>query len=435
MPIDRRAHWPTVFGISVLLVMLCAGLPSIGAAQNSALKAPRTPADIEKAFLVEIQKKIEALRAQTPPDYAAMANLYWSLFERYPNSMQGKMSAWEAYDLYRQGKDHTRVSAVLTKIMAVYSPNAEMANPQDSDKPIHIRASARVALSRLYAEQNNPLTALQIAQSVPSQFPDTTVGLFSHSGSYYGAVEVVCALDATRFSMQAGNYNPATFAVLELIREFQGKQIYTDHGPVDVEIEAIKIGNDAIGKLTDSALKKLDYFRELEQAATSPLAKTKTLFYRAEIQQDRYKAAQDYMRLEEAFVIYQEVLKRFPDVLESGSTGQMLLSVAAIRDIRKLFTKKINDPKRAIYELTQIAQEYKAKDTPNHDTIAAYAMYYAAMVNYRNLKNSAQALYNLDDLIENYPEVLVYPIPAGDTKPKLVDHIQTLLPQIRRAIR
>jgi tetratricopeptide (TPR) repeat protein len=295
-----------------------------------------------------------------------------------------------------------------------------------------MRATARLELAKLHAERGDLLSAAAIARSVPNQFPGVIVGRFSGEESYYGSVETICMLESARFSILSGQYNRAMLLLLDLIRGHPGEQIGALAMKLDLEYMAVRMANEAITKMPASESKRIALYEELQDACRGKLAKAKLLFFRAEQWMKTYRKLGNLQRIDDALAEYRKVLSQFPDVIEPTVDNEMLLSVAAIRQIRKLFIVEAKDPKRALYELSRIEQEYEKKETPEAKTIAAYARYYNAMVSYQNMKNYRQAIYDLEILLEKYPGVMEYPSPRGEkTKFPLERHIRKVIEEIR----
>lgn len=378
--------------------------------------------------------RIRGLSRQHPPDYKAMAEIYIVIFNSFHDYEQGKLAAWEAYELYSKIKDYDNATAVLTLILSMYSYKETMENPLDESMPISLRATARVELGRTYAQMGDVYTALGIARTVPIQYPGVYVGRFSGEKTYYGKVEHICALDSVEFSIETRNYNQSMILLIELIKNNHGTQIGTLFGKIDLEARAVELGRRAITTMPASEGKRISLFDEMAEVSKSSLALSRIHFYKADMFIDSYEKTGIQNRIDEALTQYKELLK-FTETDENTPHGQMPVPIAAVIKIRKLFTHHLKDNDRALYELGAIESSFGGYDTPFSQSIAAYAEYYRGMVCYQEMQNHKQAIYFLETLMRKYPDVLQYPLlKTADPKPKLVDHVRKMIKVIRRNV-
>ena len=420
----------------IVLVVFCAiflgfGFSLLEAQGAQPLRKPVTKAEKEKAFLQSILDRIERLREQQPPDLKKMAQLYLLLFERYPDTELGKVSAWEAYDLFVKAGLLTDAEASLGRIMSIFQVGDTMKNPHDPSRNVSIRATARLELARLYDKKGDSRTALDIARRVPDQFPGQLVGRFSGTNTYYGKVEAVCVLDAARFAIRGGSPNQAIWMLTDLLRALPREKVGTVWGERFVDVQAGRIGRDAVLAMAASDSKRLAIYQELQEASLSDRARAKILMYRGELYEKGYERTGQVGHMEQAHQAYREVIERYPQVVEPVNAQTTLLSIEALRAIRSLFADKAKDPKRAVAVLSGLAQQYETKQP----VVAAYALYYVALVNYRNVNNYRQALADLERLLAKFPDVPAYPISDGEgEKPKLADQVQKAMTKIREKL-
>lgn len=395
---------------------------------SAAKKKKPSKEELERQYIQAIISRINKLNSKTPPDYSGMAKNYMHLFERYPDYLQGKMAVWEAYEIYLKTREYISATATLTRIMSVYGYSETMENPVASDMPIAMKATARFELARLYAVQGDVLTAKSIARSVPNQFPGANVGRFSGEDTYYGAVEVICALEAARFAVQSKNYNQAIILLFDLIRNHKGQKIGRIDRQLDLEAEAVIIADKAIVAMQASEGKKVSIYDDFANAVTSDLADSRILFYKSRLFIKTYITLASVQRIEDAFVVLKAIVDKYPNVTEIYPQGDMPVAVAAIRELRVLFIVHAKDPVRALGVFADIEAEQSKIDTPQAKIIGAYARYYSALVNFQNMHNYQQTIYELEILLEKYPGILEYPSPRDKTvKPLLADHVRTVL--------
>ncbi len=394
-----------------------------------------TKIEIDHLIIKGHLEKIRKLREATPVDHKAIAETYILIFNKFHAYEQGKMAAWEAYEIYVSIKDYTNATALLTMIMSVYGYEGTMENPLDKSMPVSLRATARIELAKLYAKRGDLLTALSISRSVAIQHSGVYVGRFSGEKTYYGKVEIISTLQSIRFSLKSKNYNQGFLTLLDLIRNNKGEVIGNLYGKVDLEAVAVELGRDIIVRMPASQGKSLSLFRELAGGVKSRLALSRVHFYRAGFFIDAYKKTRVAQRLEESLLEYKILIARFPDVVEQTEYGHMPAGIAAIIEIRDLFVTHGKDNNRALYELSTIEKEHIAKEDPFAKTIAAYASYYKSMVFYQQMGNYKQAIYFLEVLASKYPDVLMYPVSkTKKPSPKLVEHVQKMIKVIQSRV-
>lgn len=431
---DTKRIYVTLFAVLSILSLLF--IPTISVAQNaftgkSEKEKPKklSKEEYERKVIENILAQIETLFAKVPPDYKGMADLYMILFQEFSRTTQGKMSAWEAYELYRKAKKWDLATASLMSIMSVYGYQETMDNPLDMNQPVTLRATARVEMGRLYAEKGDFLTAIEIARSVPNQYPGVIVGMFSGEKTYYGRVEVICALDSANYAERTNKHNQAILLLLDLLRGYPEEKIGKLHGSENVQSAIVKLTRKIVTAMPAANVKKIMTYQELEDLCNDRLALARILLYKAEVFKDSYKKPySNQQKIEDALILYGNLLKRYPEVIDHAPKGMMPLSVVAIRHIRELFAEKKKDNDRALYELSTIANHYRKKGDPPSRTIAAYALYYSGMIHYKLMKNPQQAAYDFEILLKTYPEVWEYPSPkTAEKKPKLADYVKKVL--------
>jgi tetratricopeptide (TPR) repeat protein len=412
--------------IAIPLALALAILFAIPTVGTAAKKKP-TKEEKQRIAIERLMAEISELRNQTPPNLFGAAEKFLVLFELFPHSEQGKMAAWEAYGLYRQIEDMTNATATLSRIMGVYKFNDAMANPLDPTMPVALRATARVELARTYAARGDTRTATQIARSVPNQYPGATVGRFAGEQTFYGRVDLICGLDAAKFANLSGEHNQAMILLLDLLRQYPTERIGTDRGLRNIDVAAIELGREAIVRMPASLVKRLALLQELDDASRSPLAGAKIELFRAEQSLEAYKSQIDPRRIEDAIERYKNIILKYPEVLDPRPDGDYLPAVEAVGLIRKVLIVQVREPKRAIAEMYALEKSNSA-----NPTIAAHARYYAALVAYQNMHNYQQAEYDLELLLERYPNVPTYPAPKDSTNgPTLAETVKKLLPEIR----
>lgn len=388
-----------------------------------------TQEDKHRLVITSILEQIKEMRNATPPDYKGMVVQYMALFEIFPKQESGKMAIWEAFEISREQNDYTQATAGLATIMGVYGYNETMANPLDENLPVHIRATARIELARLYATQGDLLTALSISRSVPNQYKGVIVGRFSGDQTYYGKVEVIAGLDSAHYAFVTGNFNQAMLLLLELIRAQHGQEVGRIYGKRNAEVEAIEIADKVIQKMPASESKRIAMYQELADTATDRLTLGLLPFFRANQYIRTFKEQGNLQRIQDAQNEYHRVLNDFSDVINPTIQGEMPLCVLAVDRIRLLLVETAKRPKEAVAELYRLEDSYK--DSKNSKMISAYCRYHAAMIAYKNLQNYQQAIYDLEVLLEQYPGVLDYPSPQKEKiKPTLAQRVKKVLPKI-----
>lgn len=433
--IDDKRFGALFAGLAILSLFF---LSSVSLAQspvpgNYKEQKPKklTKEEYERQMIEKILVQIEQLHARVPPDYKGMADLYMILFREFPQTIQGKMSAWEAFELYRKAKKWNDATAALASILSVYGYRETLDNPLDETKPVFLRATARVELARLYAQKGDLLTAIEIARSIPNQYPGVIVGMFSGDKTYYGRVEVICGLDSVKYSLLTRKHNQATLLLLDLLRDYPKEKIGRIHGEESVQPAIAKMSRDIVVSMPAAESKKIVTYQELEKLCDDRLALARLLIYKAQVYEESYKTLFSTQRIEDALNQYQALIKKYPEVIDHSPTGQMPMAVAALRHIRILFTEKKHDNTRALYELSTIAIKASKLDDPASRAIGAYARFYSGMTHYQNMKNPQQAAYDFELLLKRYPEVWEYPSPnTTETKPKLADFVKKVLKRV-----
>ena len=419
--------------VAVLLALACPA--SVFAEKENAMEKQMkskkkflTQEEKQRMVIEELQKRVDFYRNQTPPDYGNMALQYVTLMEFYPFTVHGKMAAWEAYDLFRKAKDYNGAMAQLSRIMDVYGYNQTIANPYDPEQPVLMRATARIEMGRFYAERGDFFTAAEIAQSVPNQYPGVVVGRFSGEATYYGKVEIVSAMDIARFNIKTADFNAAVLAMIELVRKYKDATIGDMHGKRSMESAAIEIVREAVRKMPASENKRMSVYQEVYDELKDRAAMAKVMFYQAQIYIDTFKETGNEKRIEEALSLYQTALERYPDAVEVYSKGSMLMAVEALRGIRSMYVDKLKNPKRGVMMLYEIERKY----AKTHRPVAAYARYYAALTLGQNVTNYEQAIYDLEILKRDYPEVIVYPTKADQDPVPLSVHADKVIKEFRK---
>jgi tetratricopeptide (TPR) repeat protein len=283
----------------------------------------------------------------------------------------------------------------------------------NADAPIVLRASARVELARLYALQGDFLTGVSISRSVPNQFPGVWVGRFSGEKTYFGKVEVICALDAARFAQKSGNYHQAMLLIFDLLRDHKSEKVGSLHGMTDLQYLAVLSGRNAIVKLSTAEYQRISKFQDLSNACTSPLAKAKLQFFIADQFIETFSTLGNVHRISDALSQYKKIIRQFPKVVEPSSIGDILLSVEAVRKVRVLMIDHAKDSRRGIYELTEIERRSAARLALFEGLIGAAHKYVKAYEMQSDPMLTDEAVAEYREVIRDNPDLIV-PRPSKD---------------------
>jgi len=358
-----------------------------------------------------MQQRIEQIRKEDPNNSFAVAAQYKVLFERFPRTIEGKMAAFEVYEIHRKAKRQQLALGTLALILTVYKDYETLINPLASDKPIGICATAQIEMASMYSEDlGTPLIALETLSRIPYRYPNQQVGILAGDRQYQGRAEVIALWHTSRVQTAMGEPSNAIMTLRELCSTYPKEEVMVAEGKVLKVTElALHEVHRSLSASMGGLPRQLSDLSEFESLIRTPEDKVYMLFIKGELTLDAFVKFKTSGLAEEACGYYLQVIDKFPALeIERGNIKRRP-AVEAMERIARVYEDYMGNPDHAVVELDRL---YSRFASINEGSLAPYALFIEAEVQHRhnNLEDASRNFLKVKNIAGN---ALLYPSVKG----------------------